>query len=102
MTKKNAVLNTFSRKIRQETANTAHHAFQAGVTMDRMAYERRMIHMAKANPPPGWQGPSPSVALFKQNLDDARQAHHNHNRHVRESTEKTNEYVREMVMQSYH
>ena len=102
MTRKNAVLSTFTSKIRQETANTAHHTFQAGVTRERMAYERKMIDVAKANPPPGWQGPSPSVYLFKQNLDDARQAHHNHNRHIRESTEKTNEYVREMVMQSYH
>lgn len=102
MTKKNAVRDTFSKKIRQETATTAHHAFQAGVARDRMAYERSLIHDSRANPPPGWQGESPNVQLFKQNLDDARQAHHNHNRHVRESTEKTNEYVREMVLQSYH
>lgn len=65
MTKKNAVLHTFSTKIRQQTANTAHYAFQAGVTRDRMAYERRMIHMARANPPPEWQGESRATIQTK-------------------------------------
>ena len=102
MTRRNAAISAFAPKIRQETANTAHHSFQADATRDRMAYERSMIHMAKANPPPAWQGEPPNVALHKQHLSDARQAHHNHNRHVRESTEKTNEYVRDMVIATYH
>lgn len=98
----NAVLDAFTEKIRQTTADKAHHEFQSKNTMQRMAYERQMIHMARANAPLHWDGEAPHVALHKHNLATARQAHHNHNKHIKESDEKTNEYVREMVEQSYH
>lgn len=67
-----------------------------------MAYERQLIHNARANPPPGWVGEAPAVAIYKHNLQEARQAMHSHNAHVRTTTENTNEYVWEMVRVSYN
>ena len=69
--------------------------------MNSMAYQRQLLHNARANPPPGWQGESPNVHLYRQQLADHRQAFHMHNAHVRETTANTNEYVREMVLQAY-
>lgn len=101
MGKKDAVIMAFAPKIRQETARTAHHKFQSDNAMARMKYERTMIHNYKANPPPGMDA-HPSTAVHKQHLADARQAMHSHNAHMRESTEKTNQYVWEMVRQAYN